>query len=182
MNETAPPTFSSAPQPKTPALAIWSLVLGILGVLLLLVCIGPLFAIPGVVCGHMAYSRIKRSSGALAGEGMALAGLITSYISIGMAIFLVPMMMAIAIPNFVRARETAQENACINNLRQIDAAKQQWALEKGKQAGDVPTWDDLKPYLGTIPHCPAGGTYTIGAVSNAPTCSIAGHKLDGFAH
>jgi hypothetical protein len=188
MNETTPPTIGSAPQPKTPALAVWSLVLGILGLLLLLVCIGPLFAIPGVVCGHMAYSRIKRSSGALAGEGMALAGLITSYISIGMAIFLVPMMMAIAIPNFVRARETAQENACINNLRQIDGAKQEWALENGKKTDAVPTAENLKPFFknGAFPACPAGGTYTIGAVSNAPTCSIPGHKMpdltDGFAH
>lgn len=182
MNETAPPTFSSAPQPKTPALAIWSLVLGILGVLLLLVCIGPLFAIPGVVCGHMAYSRIKRSSGALAGEGMALAGLITSYISIGMAIFLVPMMMAIAIPNFVRARETAQENACINNLRQIDAAKQQWALERGAVTSAQPQGSDIQPYLGrgdgVLPTCPIdpqrtfGTSYLLQNCGTTPTCQI----------
>jgi competence protein ComGC len=179
MNETTPPTIGSAPQPKTPALAVWSLVLGILGLLLLLVCIGPLFAIPGVVCGHMAYSRIKRSSGALAGEGMALAGLITSYISIGMAIFLVPMMMAIAIPNFVRARETAQENACINNLRQIDGAKQEWALENNKKGADTPTQADLAHYLknGQFPVCPNRGTYTIGPVDESPICSIPKHQL-----
>jgi len=87
------------------------------------------------------------------------------------------MLSAIAIPNFIKARTVSQENACINNLRQIDAAKQQWALEKGKQATDVPTWDDLKPYLGRIPHCPAGGTYTINAVGVAPQCSIPGHVL-----
>ncbi len=84
---------------------------------------------------------------------------------------------AIAIPNFVKARETAQRNACINNLRQIDAAKQQWALEKGKQATDVPTWDYIKPYLYKIPQCPAGGTYTINAVGERPTCSVPGHAL-----
>ena len=89
----------------------------------------------------------------------------------------VGMLSAIAIPNFIKARETAQRNACINNLRQIDAAKQQWALEKGKQATDVPTWDDLKPYLGRIPHCPAGGTYTINAVGQPPQCSVPGHVL-----
>jgi hypothetical protein len=87
------------------------------------------------------------------------------------------MLAAIAIPNFVKARTVSQENACINNLRQIDGAKQQWALEKGKQATDVPTWDDLKPYLGRIPVCPAGGTYTIGPVGEKPTCSIPGHRL-----
>jgi hypothetical protein len=89
------------------------------------------------------------------------------------------MMMAIAIPNFVKARDTSQMNACINNLRQIDAAKQQWALENNKKAGDVPTAADLAPYLGNgkFPICPSDGTYTIGAVSNAPTCSIPSHKL-----
>ena len=87
------------------------------------------------------------------------------------------MLAAIAIPNFVKARATSQENACINNLRQIDAAKQQWALEKGKQTTDVPTWDDIKPYLYRIPHCPAGGTYTIGPVGEKPTCSLPGHRL-----
>jgi hypothetical protein len=179
MNETIPPITGGAPQPKTPALAIWSLVLGILGVVLLLACIGPLFAIPGVICGHLAYSRIKRSSGALAGEGMALAGLITGYVSIGLSVFLVPMMLAIAIPNFVKARETAQTNACINNLRQIDAAKQQWALENDKTADAVPSAQDLLPYLSNLvfPVCPSGGTYTINAVGVPPTCSVPGHVL-----
>ena len=173
MNETIPPITGAAPQPKTPALAIWSLVLGILGVVLLMVCIGPLFAIPGVISG-----------GALAGEGMALAGLITGYVSIGLSVFLVPMMLAIAIPNFVKARETAQTNACINNLRQIDAAKQEWALENNKQSTDTPTQADLtrlkhNQYFknGQFPTCPAGGTYTIGSVGEPPTCTVSGHKF-----
>src|SRR5258708_23267703 len=104
-------TEAPSPPPlgrKTSPLAIWSLVLGCLGIVLLLVCIGPLFAIPAVICGHLAYSRIKRSAGALSGEGMALGGLITGYISIGLSVFLIPIMVAIAIPNFVKARQTAQ--------------------------------------------------------------------------
>ena len=179
MNETIPPLPGNAPQPKNSALAIWSLVLGILGLILWLACIEPLFAIPAVICGHMAYSHIQRSGGALIGQDVALAGLITGYISIGLSIFLVPMMLAIAIPNFVKARNVSMQNACINNLRQIDAAKHEWALEKNKNEGDVPTADDLKPYLknGIFPTCPAGGTYSIGAVSNAPTCSVPGHRL-----
>ena len=88
---------------------------------------------------------------------------------------------AIAIPNFVKARTTAQQNGCINNLRQIDAAENQWALEKGKKTGDVCTEDDVKPYIrlinGTLPKCPQGGHYTIGPVGEAPTCSIPGHQL-----
>ena len=174
MNETTPPIASAAPQPKTSVLAIWSLVLGILS----LACFTIFAAIPGVICGHKALSKIKRSSGALTGQGLAIAGLVTGYLGIAWAVFMIPLMMAIAIPNFVKARETAQMNACINNLRQIDAAKQQWALENNKKAGDVPTAADLTPYLnGKFPICPSGGTYTIGAVSNAPTCSIPKHKL-----
>ena len=179
MNETIPPITDNPPQPKTSGLAIWSLVLGILGLVLLLFCVGPLFAIPGVICGHMAYSRIKRSAGELAGQGLAIAGLVTGYIGIACALVIIPMMLAIAIPNFVKARETAMMNACLNNLRQIDAAKNEWALEKGRKTGDVPTAQDLKPYLknGISPACPAGGTYTIGAVGDVPTCSIPQHKL-----
>jgi chromosome segregation ATPase len=70
-------------------------------------------------------------------------------------------------------------NACINNLRQIDAAKQQWALENDKTADAIPTAQDLLPYLSNLvfPVCPSGGVYTINAVSVSPACSIPGHVL-----
>jgi hypothetical protein len=62
----------------------------------------------------------------------------------------------------------------------IDAAKQQWALEKNKTANDIPQPQDLLPYFGPnaqLPQCPGGGRYTLNAVSIAPTCSIPGHML-----
>jgi membrane protein involved in colicin uptake len=73
-------------------------------------------------------------------------------------------------------------DSCVNNLRLIDAAKQQWALENKKQATDTPGMDDLRPYIGRgvngeLPTCPDGGTYTIGAVGEKPTCSNAAHVL-----
>ena len=73
----------------------------------------------------------------------------------------------------------AQMNACIYNLRQIDAAKQEWSLENEKPADAIPTALDLLPYLrdGVFPVCPSGGTYTINAVAVTPTCSIPGHVL-----
>jgi hypothetical protein len=162
--------------PKTSAGAIWSLVLGILG----LICFSILTAIPAVICGHMAYSRIKRSSGALEGKGLAIAGLITGYLGIAWAIVFIPLMAAIAIPNFVKARETAQRNACINNLRQIDAAKQMWAVEKGKSQDAVPTPADLGPYLPNFAglKCLKGGVYQINAVNRPATCSVPGHTLE----
>ena len=86
---------------------------------------------------------------------------------------------AIAIPNFVKARQTAQQNACISNLRQLDGAKQQWALENKKTDADTPTPADLVPYLPNhkFPVCPAGGVYTINPASKAPECSHPGHRL-----
>ncbi|MGA3284216.1 MAG: hypothetical protein ABSD57_07145 [Verrucomicrobiota bacterium] len=75
--------------------------------------------------------------------------------------------------------EAAQRNACINNLRQIDAAKQQWALENSKTDEAVPVAQDLLPYLkgNVFPVCPSGGTYTINAAGLPPTCSVPGHVL-----
>lgn len=160
-------------------LATWSLVLGILAVVLCIVCIGPLLGIPAVICGHVALSRIKRSNGTMKGHGPAIGGLVTGYISIAL-IPVIGLLSAIAIPNFVKARQTAQMNACINNLRLIDAAKQQWQLENNKTTNSTPMSVDLQPYMGPggiWPTCPAGGTYEINAVNESPTCTIPDHAL-----
>ncbi len=67
---------------------------------------------------------------------------------------------------------------CINHLRQLDGAKQLWALDNKKTAEATPTTQDLMPYLkDLIPVCPSGGKYTFGAVNALPSCSIAGHIL-----
>ena len=97
------------------------------------------------------------------------------------------LLAAIAIPNFVKARATTQCNACINNLRKIDDAANQWALEKGKKTGDdITLTTDLTPYiklnsLGSLPPCPASGTYACTKVGTNPTCSLStitpGHRL-----
>ncbi|MSU58298.1 MAG: hypothetical protein EXS35_08975 [Pedosphaera sp.] len=69
-------------------------------------------------------------------------------------------------------------NACINNLRQMDGAAQQWALENKKKLEDKVTWKDITPYLKNPIVCPQNGIYTIGpTVSNVPSCSIATHRL-----
>ena len=175
-----PPPIPSGPgQPKNCGLAIWSLVCGILAIVLSVACIGPLFSIPAVICGHMAYGRIRRSAGALSGEGLALGGLITGYLGIAL-IPILGLLTAIAIPNFVKARNTAQMNACVSNLRQIDGAKQIWAQEHNKSATETPTAQELAPYLRVAfsgLKCPAGGTYTINSVGEKPTCSIPNHQL-----
>jgi type II secretory pathway pseudopilin PulG len=94
-------------------------------------------------------------------------------------IVMIGLLAAIAIPNFVKARQTAQMNACINNLRMIDGAKQQWALENKKEPTDTPTQDELLALLRNqqFPVCMAGGVYTLNPVGEAPTCSVPNHHL-----
>ena len=108
-------------------------------------------------------------------------------VEIMIVVAIIGLLAAIAIPNFVKARATSQANACINNLRQIDAAANQWALEQHKTTGATITLaTDLTPYIklnsaGSIPGCPAGGTYAVGQLGNIPqeTCSLANTVTPG---
>ena len=86
---------------RTSALAVWSMVLGILSLL----CIGFFAGIPAIICGHMGRARIKQSQGALTGGGMALTGLILGYI--GTVIVTISIIAAVAVPNFVAYRDKA---------------------------------------------------------------------------
>jgi prepilin-type N-terminal cleavage/methylation domain-containing protein len=100
-------------------------------------------------------------------------------VEIMIVVAIIGLLAAIAIPNFVRARTTAQTNACINNLRQIDGAKEQWALENKKVTGATVNDTDITPYLknSAMPTCPAGGKYTAGNVGTDPGCDQSGHAL-----
>jgi len=104
-------------------------------------------------------------------------------VEIMIVVAIIGLLAAIAIPNFVKARATSQANACINNLRQLDAAASQFALEKGKKTSDTFTMSvDLTPYIklnsaGLIPPCPAGGSYDCNTVGTKATCSL-GSNVD----
>jgi len=109
-------------------------------------------------------------------------------IEIMIVVAIIGLLAAFAVPNFVNARATTQMRGCISNLKVIDAAKTQWALEKNKGGSATPSEEDLKPYVqtrgdGSLPTCPSGGTYTIGDLNTLPTCSLANdprspHKID----
>lgn len=97
-------------------------------------------------------------------------------VEIMIVVAIIGLLAAIAIPNFVKARATAQKNGCINNLRQIDGAKQQYALESNLGASATVTSGNIMAYLGrgstgAWPVCPSKGDYTVGNTSVAPTCS-----------
>jgi prepilin-type N-terminal cleavage/methylation domain-containing protein len=101
-------------------------------------------------------------------------------IEIMIVVAIIGMLAAIAIPNFARARDMARMNTCISNLRNIDGAKQQWALEMRRQDADIPAATDLQPYLGrtttgSLPACPSDSAQSF-ATSYAPQ-SVAAKPL-----
>lgn len=99
-------------------------------------------------------------------------------IEIMIVVLIIGMLAAIAIPSFMKARENSRTNACINNLRQIDAAKEQWAMVENKADTDAIVESEVNEYIKAgAPDCPAGGTYTYGAVGATPTCNITDHTL-----
>ena len=85
------------------------------------------------------------------------------------------LVIAIVIPNFIAARLSRASNACVNNLRQIEGAKEQWAVENNKQPNEIPTVANLSPYFkdDKFPICPSGGTYIIGRLDEDPKCTLA---------
>jgi prepilin-type N-terminal cleavage/methylation domain-containing protein len=100
-------------------------------------------------------------------------------VEIMIVVAIIGLLAAIAIPNFVKARTTSQMNACINNLKQVDGAIQQWALETKAAATANVTETDVTPYLKNATVCPSAGTggnfassYTISTVAVVPTCKI----------
>jgi len=102
------------------------------------------------------------------------------------AIAAIPLALIIAwllpLPYYNGDRSTSPRVTCINNLRLIDGAKQEWELVHNKTNGPI-TWNDILPYIGRdginspIPRCPSGGVYSLNNLEDLPTCSIPGHAL-----
>ena len=101
-------------------------------------------------------------------------------VEIMIVVAIIGLLAAIAIPNFIKARQASQKAACVANLRTMDGAKATWALEQRKTNSDVPTDADLfgaTSYIREKPGCPAGGTYTLNQVDAKPACTIADHTF-----
>ena len=94
---------------------------------------------------------------------------------------------SVFVPNFVKPLSHSAASDCINNLRVIDAAKNEWMLVNHKTTNDTPTWGDIKQYIqdlerdkpymkldpkSNLPKCPSGGIYTIGRIGEPPSCSL----------
>ena len=102
-------------------------------------------------------------------------------VEIMIVVAIIGLLAAIAVPSFIRARTTSQKNTCINNLRQIDSAIDQFAIENNKSNGDNVHRINVTPYLkgNKLPRCPANGTYALANVGTNPQvgCTDKTHRL-----
>lgn len=111
-------------------------------------------------------------------------------VEIMIVVAIIGLLAAIAVPNFVQARNSARSNTCINNLRLIDSAKEQYAIENNIANGTATTSANCTAYLknGAFPTCPGTATaYTTNAIGTFPVCALSGsasamtpksHRLD----
>jgi type II secretory pathway pseudopilin PulG len=86
---------------------------------------------------------------------------------------IIGLLAVITLPAFLRQRLQSQKQLCIENLFQIEAAKQQWALEHNKGIGELALEVDLfgpASYLKRRPECPAGGDYDWNPIGTNPHC------------
>lgn len=101
-------------------------------------------------------------------------------VEIMIVVLVIGILLAIAIPNFLLARETSRAKACIENLKEIDTAKEQWMIDNKSStftsfqiipaAAGSPSDGVLSTYLRNIPQCPESGYYTVGNESELPIC------------
>jgi prepilin-type N-terminal cleavage/methylation domain-containing protein len=95
-------------------------------------------------------------------------------VEIMVVVAIIAVLAAIAVPSFIKSRHTARQNACIDNLHQIDSGKEQAAIANKWLAGDQPATAIVNAYIkgDSTPECPAGGAYTYNVVGTKPVCNI----------
>jgi hypothetical protein len=141
-------------------------------------CLGWLAGLPAIITGHIARSRARRAPERYGGARFAKIGMVMGYAGILVSM----LMLAAALPSLPLPRPKARKMACIANLKQIDAAKESWALEHKRTKGEPADEGQITAYLknSARPICPAGGVYRYDVVGVPPTCSRGadlGHTL-----
>ncbi|MBI4323975.1 MAG: prepilin-type cleavage/methylation domain-containing protein [Chloroflexi bacterium] len=101
-----------------------------------------------------------------------------------LVVAIIGLLAVIAVPNFAKARNNARVKICIANLKQLEGAKQRWALENKKGDSATPAVTNIVSYLNGqgLPVCPAGGTYQLKRMDKDPSCSLSrsGHTLNNL--
>jgi prepilin-type N-terminal cleavage/methylation domain-containing protein len=101
-------------------------------------------------------------------------------VEIMIVVLIIGILMSIAVPSFIQARHSARQSSCINNMKQIESAKEQWGMDQKKSNGDTVAFTDLVGstlYLKSTPSCPSSGTYTVNPIGTVPVCDVSGHLL-----
>jgi prepilin-type N-terminal cleavage/methylation domain-containing protein len=101
-------------------------------------------------------------------------------VEIMIVVLIIGVILSIAVPSFIQARQSARKSSCIASLKSIETAKEQWAMDTKKSNGDAVGFTDLVGatlYLKSTPSCPASGTYTCNPIGTVPSCDSNGHVL-----
>ena len=100
-------------------------------------------------------------------------------VEIMIVVLIIGILLAVAVPNFMTARETSRSKSCSANLHQVESAKEQYTMDNRLADGTaVSGLSSLSDYIKKTPQCPSGGTYTVGAIGTDPSCSVGGtHAL-----
>jgi len=113
-------------------------------------------------------------------------------VEIMIVVLIIGILLAIAVPNFIRARESSRSKACIANLKQVDSAKEQYAMDNKLTTNDASVASDpltmtgsslvgATSYIKNAVVCPSGGAYTAGNIGVNPTCSIGANSTATYA-
>lgn len=105
-------------------------------------------------------------------------------VEIMIVIFIIGILISIAAPVFVQARESSRAKSCVSNLHEIESAKERWAMDTRAGTSATPDTSDLiTPYLRTFPMCPQTNTaYQINNISTPPTCAIGTSNGTNYKH
>ena len=99
-------------------------------------------------------------------------------IEIFIVILILALLIAVAMPNFIKTRNEVIYMTCLSNLRKLDDSVNRYAVSSGESFGDEVFFTDIIPgFLKIRPQCPAEGTYALNLIGQKPTCSVEGHEL-----
>lgn len=101
-------------------------------------------------------------------------------VEIMIVVLIIGILMSIAVPSFIQARQTARRSSCLANMKEIETAKEQWAMDNKKSNGDTVGFTDLVGttlYMKNAPSCPEAGTYSVNVIGTVPACTVANHVL-----